>query len=607
MATTIKSTSLDFDTIKNNLKTFLAAQPEFADYNFESSGLSNILDVLAYNTHYNGLIANFALNESFLGTAQLRSSLVSLAEGIGYIPKSKIAAQATVNLSVNLSGVTGRPASITIPAGKTFNCGIEDVTYVFNTQDILYGTDNGTGLYELRTSTGSRGITLYEGQKKTKTFLVGAYSENAVYIIPDKNIDISTAVVKVFENASTSAFTTYSNIQNATTINDETTLYILKESPNGFYELSFGDGITLGKSPQAGYKVVVEYLATNGPSGNGGSLFVPSSKLSINGREYSIATTTVSSSIGGAEKESPESIRKNAPFQYAAQNRMVTAEDYSSLVKRNFSTLIKDIKAWGGEDNVEPEYGVVFLSIDFEDDVSNEVIDITKTSIKDLTKQLSVVSFELKYSDPITTYIEANVFFQFNPKLTTLSVNSIQDTVLDTINNYFNTNIGRFEQSFRRSNLLADVDETNPAVLSSRADIKMQQRISPQLDSLNDFTIKYPVAIAIPDDVDTRVTSSLFTYQNKTCKIENKLNTAKLQIVSVSDDTVVVDNIGEYEAAKGIVNIVGFKPSAIVTGDSFVKISVVPANASAISPELNNILKYDEDPSFATGIVVDTI
>ena len=199
MATTIKSTALDFTAIKNNLKTFLADKPEFADYNFEASGLSNILDVLAYNTHYNALTANFALNESFLGTAQLRSSLVSLAEGIGYIPDSKTSSKAIVNLSMNLSGVSGRPTIIQIASGFKFNATVDDTDYVFQTQVDLSATDDGAGIYELKTSTGSEDIDIFEGTSRVKTFLASKSEENAVYVIPDELLDIETAVVRVYE------------------------------------------------------------------------------------------------------------------------------------------------------------------------------------------------------------------------------------------------------------------------------------------------------------------------------------------------------------------------------------------------------------------------
>ena len=606
MATTIKSTELDFTTIKNNLKTHLAAKDEFNDYNFEASGLSNILDVLAYNTHYNGLIANFALNESYLSTAQLRSSLVSLAEGIGYIPKSKTAAAATVKLSVNTGDLSGRPSTLSLAKGTKFTASVDDVTYTFQTTETVTGTDNGFGLYQFKTSTGSLNITLKEGTAKTKTFLVGPDSLDDVYIIPDKSIDMQTAVVKVYQTAGDTAFTTYKNITGATTINADTKLYIMKEAPNGFYELTFGDGVTLGKAPEAGNQIIVEYLQVKGPDANTASSFTANSKITVQGQQFTVTATTVANAVGGADVEGLASIRKNAPFQYATQNRMVTAVDYSTLVLSNYGTLIKDIQAFGGEDALKPEFGVVFLSIAFNDDVTAETIASTKNSITDLAKQLSVVGFDVKFEDPVKTFIEAEVFFQFNPKLSALSLNTVQDNVQEKIDTYFAANVGKFNQSFRRSNLLSDVDEVDTAVLSSRANIKVQRRFEPTLDLLQDHTLRYPVGLAEPDDKEFIIKSSAFQFNGKTCIIQNKLESNKLQVFALDGQTVEQDNVGSYNSATGVVSIVGLKVQSIISGDDFIKVSATPANQSAISPLRNDILEYDAGPSFATGVVVTT-
>ena len=606
MATTIKSTELDFNTIKNNLKLALAAKSEFADYNFEASGLSNILDVLAYNTHYNGLVANFALNESYLSTAQLRSSLVSLAEGIGYIPKSKTASMGTVSLSTNTGDLANRPSTLSLPSGTKFTASVDDVTYTFQTTDTVNATDNGFGYYSYLTPSGSTNIEIKEGVAKTKTFFVGPDSVDDVYIIPDKDIDMETAVVKVYQSASDTAFTSYINISKATTINANTRLYIMKEAPNGFYEITFGDGVTLGTAPEAGNKIVIEYLKVSGTVANGASSFTANSKISILGQEYNVTPVTVINSIGGSEEETMSSIRKNAPFQYATQNRMVTAVDYSTLVLSNFGTLIKDIQAFGGEEALLPEFGVVFLSIVFNSDVTADTIATTKDAITDLSKQLSVVGFDIKFEDPVTTFIETEIFFQFNSKLGSLSLNTVQDNVQTEINNYFATNIGKFNQSFRRSNLLNDVDEVNTSVLSSRANIKVQRRFTPITDLLQDHTLRYPVSLAEPDDVNHIIKTTPFQFNGKTCIIRNKLSSNKLEVVTLSEQSIEADNIGSYNSATGVISIIGLRLQSIIGGDAFIKVSAIPANQSAISPLRNDILEYDSGPSFATGVVVTT-
>lgn len=606
MATTIKSTALDFQNIKNNLKTYLQQQEEFADYNFEASALNNILDVLAYNTHINALTANFALNESFLGTAQLRSSLVSLSEGIGYIPDSKKSSEARIRLSLNLSSVPDREPTISVQAGFKFNTTVDEVNYVFQTTETIIASDDGAGFYQFKTLDGEELIPIFEGVAKQKTFIAGRSDENTVYVIPDENMDINTAVVRVYESPTALSFITFNNILSATTINEQSVLYIIKEMPNGYYELSFGNGTTLGRTPLAGNKITVDYLSSSGPNANEAYIFEAAEQIKVTNLISRTPTiTTVAKGAGGGEKESLESIRKNAPFQYASQNRMVTHPDYSTLVLRNFSTLIDDIKSWGGEDALKPEYGAVFMSVLFKDNVTEERKRITKQSIQDLAEQLSVASFTLKFDDPIKTYVELELFFQFNPRLTTLALNTVQEQVREVIRNYFTKVTGKFGLSFRRSNLLSLVDDVSPAVLSSRADVKMQQRFTPSLTVESDYSFLFPVPIADPDDVNFRITSSTFTIGSTTCQIKNQLTTNKLQVFNLSNDTVLVDNVGYYDPVSGEVRIVGLKVDTILGGQTFIKIAAVPANQSAITPLRNNVLEFDEARTVAKGVLVE--
>lgn len=623
MATTIKSTALDFDTIKNNLKTFFAAKEEFTDYEFEASGLSNLLDVLAYNTHYNALIANYALNESFLGTAQLRSSLVSLSEAIGYVPGSRSSSTAYVNIKTTLTGVN-LPQKITIDPGFKFTSSVNDITYTFQTRDQITANNDGGGNYTFKiNSQNPENIAIYEGTRKTKTFIVGPVSETELYVIPDKNLDLNTAIIKVFENASAVDYTIYTNLELATAITSDSQIYVLKETPNGFYELSFGNGNTLGITPSAGNKVEVEYISCSGSIANGAKVFTSTEQLLVtktNGDviQAVIDNTTIFSSIGGSEKETNESIRKNAPFQYTTQNRMVTASDYSTLIFRNFDQYIEEIQSWGGEDADVPEYGAVFTSINFINGLTASEVVALKIRIIEYVNNLSIVSFNLRFVDPIITYIEARVFYQYNPKFTTLGSNAVKANVQSAIDLYFANNIGKFSQSFRRSNLLTEIDKVDPSVLSSRSEIKMQQRLIPQTVSADGLTVtsklgvttnyllRFPVAIAAPDDKEYIITSSLFTYANRTCYLRNKLNSNVIQIIDQATSAPFLSNIGTYDASSGLIRLVGFAPQNITNNVSYIKISAVPGNQSAISPARNNILEYDTDLSLTRPVIVES-
>jgi len=617
MATTIQSSSLDFDAIKNNLKTYLQQQKEFKDYDFDASGLNNLLDVLAYNTHLNGLTANMALNESFLNTAQLRSSVVSHAETLGYIPASKSASQAVINMSFNVgTSQADVPEKLQISSGYKFTANVNDASYTFQTQELIEAINDGNNFFQLQTLDGSTDIPIKEGIAKTKTFFAGEDSEETVYIIPDVSLDRATTVIKVFDSSTSSDFTTYINLETANNITATTPAYILKEAPNGYYELTFGNGSTLGAVPKAGAKITVEYLSVDGENANGARLFEPLATVEVTeppsgiGLEQLPLVSTVNRSVGGAQKETLDSIRRNSPFRYASQNRMVTHTDYSSLILRSYGSYINDIIAWGGEDNVVPEYGMAFLSVDFKTDINNTLRNTIKDNIKVLVDQLSIASFGLKFSDPITTFLETNVFFQYNPDYTNLAINTLQENVKTVVANYFDTNIGKFGQAYRRSSMLALVDDLSPAILSSRVDTKMQQVFTPSGGVEQDFTFSFPVPIAVADDINTVVNTSTFLFLPeydpilnptptvKTCRLENKLSTNALQVIESSTGGIIKDNAGSFNASAGTVTLTGFKANS----NDAIKLSVSAANASAIVPTREYILKSDNTRLSAKGI-----
>jgi len=588
MATTIRSAELDFNTIKNSLKEYFQRQPEFADYNFEASGLSNLLDVLAYNTHQNALMANFALNESFLSTAQLRSSMVGLAGALGYTVRSRSASVAVLQLTTSSDPGT-------IPIGTAFTTTVDNKTYTFRTRDVMTPVSTGTNQYTM-TIDGNANIPVYEGVPRSKNFISGTTGENDTYVIPESNLDIETVRVRVYDNTSTSVYDAYTNINEATNINSDSKIFVIKETPNGFYEISFGNGIITDQIPRPGNRVQVLYETVSGPEANGAVKFDDTTGLFP-------SLKTVSNSASGSFKENIESIRKNAPYLYAAQNRMVTAEDYSALIQRNYGTSIADIKSWGGEDNVPPEYGKVFVSILFETE-DETVQDITKGNIKNLAKDLSVASFNIEFVDPNLTFLEVETFFQFNPYLTSSSESSIEAKVAETVRVYFDEQLGQFDQSFRRSNLLTRIDESDPSVLSSRAVVKMQHRFVPQ-SLIDSYAITFPTSISAPSDEIHTLKSKNFFLNGKVCFLQNRLDSTVIEVIDTATGKPEIDNVGYYDPAEGTLILSGFN-STLITGDFF-KITAIPANQATINPTRNNILLFDGEESSATAIITDTV
>ena len=635
MATTVRSSELDFFEIKNSLKLFLQQQKEFEDYDFEASGLSNLLDVLSHNTHMNALTANFALNESYLTTAQLRNSVVSLAESLGYIPSSGTSAQASVSLSINMAGVPNLdPSYALLPGELVLRGSIDDVDFTFTNRETLLGTTSeGSGIYTfVPFEDDTQAVRVFEGEQRSYEYLVDA-TDNAVYVIPDQNIDTSTAIIKLFEDQSTAAtgsgsYKVFSNVFEATTIEATSRLYILRESPNRFYELTFGDNNSLGETPVAGNVVSIDYLRTNGSAANGVATLRIAKTITLGGNEVDASNVNVvvqSRASGGDEPEVIESIRKRAPFQYAAQNRMVTPLDYEALILRKYSNYIEDIICWGGEDDVRRDYGAVYTSIIWKANLSSTTIGQLREELLALTKDLSIVSFQLKFIAPSNTWISSTMFYQYNPTLSANSQSTVTSLVGATVQNYFDESIGKFQQVFRRSNLLTNVDNTDPSVLSSRATIQLQKRINPILTLAENHTLTFPTSLEQPTNTDTPVIkTSVFKSNNKSVYIRNKLTdrvkvspagrvpivfdrlpSTKLEMVDV-DGNIVISNIGSYDPTNGTVTILGLDVQSTLNSNNYIKVFATPANQSVIESINSNLLQYDATESVVKAVTVSS-
>jgi hypothetical protein len=600
MATTIKSTDLDFQNIKTGLKNYFKSKSQFNTYDFEADGLNNILDVLAYNSHVNGLTANFALNEAFLNTAQLRSSVVSHAETLGYEVRSRTTSYAIININTSLAGVPSRPAQLQLPKGWTFTSAVNGVNYTFRTLENYFAKDNGSGFYQFSTADGSIDIPIYEGIEKTKTFLSGEVDERQIFVIPDETIDTATASVQVFDTASSSNYITYIPLARAVTIDETSTVFTIREAPNGFYELNFGDGLSFGTKPDAGNKVVVTYLSSAGPTANTADVFTSNSSLNVDGVSYGVNIVTSAESTAGANKQSIESVRYLAPIAYASQKRLVTSLDYKGTILSNY-TDVTDANVWSGDQNVPIDYGSVYVSLNFASGTSTTIKENVKNSIvNNFGDRLGVVSINTKFTDPTDVYLEVTTEFDFDPALSGFTATTTENTINTFVQNYFSDNLATFNAVFRRSNLLTEIDALDQAILSSKMEIKTQMRITPSPGTLETFNIYYPTRLAAPDDVNLIVKSSAFTYNGVVAKIQNVLNSTRLHIVD-TDGNELLDNIGQYNPSDGSINIIGLKIDGFIGAFQFLKISVTPENQSVVRPLRNYILRLDRTETTSTA------
>lgn len=467
----INTTELDFDTIKSNLKTFLQGQAAFADYDFEGAGLSVLIDLLAYNTHYNALYTNLAINESFLDSASKRSSVVSRAKEIGYVPYSSSAATAVVNIVV--SATTSTPATLTLPAYSSFSTSIDGEQYTFYTTESIVSTLVGS------TYTFTN-VNIKEGTPLTFKYTV---ADGTQYIIPNQNVDMSTLSVRIQDNAASSNFTTFVNQELIINLDSESKVYFVKEIEGQFNQLEFGNGV-IGKALANGNLVNLTYLVTNQDAGNGARVFAYTGSTLLGG---SVAITTVTPAVGGAVAETIDSIRYNAPRAYSAQNRAVTVEDYRTMIFRLYPEA-QTINVWGGEDNDPPIYGKVFLSI--KPTTTDVLTQNQKDYIKDsILKEKNVVSITPEIVDPefINIKIESSVYY--NPRLTAKSENTLKSLVVQTIKDYNTNNLNSFTGVFRHSNLSALIDGTEDSIVSNITTLKLHREVDVQYNTNANYTI----------------------------------------------------------------------------------------------------------------------
>ncbi len=486
--TKLQVTEFDFDEVKANLKTFLKNQTEFTDYDFEGSGMSSLLDVLAYNTHYLGFNANMLANEMFLDSASLRSSITSHAKTLGYTPTSARAASATVNVILNTTDTTA-----TMPAGTVFNATINEDSYQFVTITDVTKPNPGSVISFDDT-------VIYEGSWITSRYTVDASNIEQRFLINDNRSDTSTLSVKVQTSASDSTTTTYTLATDISAISSTSTVYFLQEVEGGQFEIYFGDGI-LGKAVTDGNIIIIEYVVTNKTLGNGGTTFVNAETIST---VSDVITTTVINSAGGAEPESLASIKLNAPLDYASQGRCVTTEDYKIYVKQLFPNT-QAVAVWGGESGSytaadgsidTAEYGKVFISVK-----STTGKNLTEVQKEQLVKDLgpyTVASITPVIVDPETLYVILNVDFKFDSNKTTKLEDELGSLINTTLTNYSNNDLKSFVGVFRHSNLVYKIDNTDNSIVNNTTKIILAKFFTPDTTKSISYKINFNNALYNP-------------------------------------------------------------------------------------------------------------
>jgi hypothetical protein len=595
----LKVSEMDFDTIKANLKTFMTEQDTFQDYNFEGSALSSMLDVMAYVTHYNAINANFAINETFLDSARLRPSVVSHAKMLGYTPRSSYPAVAYIDVKVNSpTGVLSDDNTylpLTMNKGTVFTSTIDGVSYKFVNDQTLTTTIDANGEYIFSN------VRILQGSYKTTEYVFDKDSAEA-YLIPFENAVTSELTVKVQASDTNTAQETFDAVVNVTEVTATSQVYFLEESRTGVYEVKFGDGV-LGQKLDNGNIIQLETLVTDNDAANGAAVFAMSGTIQGN---TNVTLTVNQKAQGGSTKEDVESIKFNAPLSFVSQNRAVTPDDYKTIIQNNYAN-IDAITVWGGEDNDPPDYGKVYISIKPKD--AEVVTEADKTLIiSQYLKPKNVVSITPEIVDPKYTYIYLDVFFKYNPNVTALSADALEEQAREVIRTYNNDQLKRFDGVFRYSNVISKIDTSSVAILNSIVRVKMKKRIVPTSTAEAKYDVVFSSPIYNTNSNEQIIKSSEFVHKgNIGCTLRDRVNDdgeRRLQIVKGSGLTESV-----IENNAGTINVTSGKLSFTATIDSFtgtyIEITADP-DSNDLAPKRNELLTILVDECTLSG-EVDTM
>ena len=508
MADRLRVTELDFDTIKLNLKTFLNQQSQFTDYDFEGSGLNVLLDILAYNTHYNAYYLNMVANESFLDSALLRDSVVSHAKTLGYLPHSMKAPNATINFLVNAP--TSTDGTLTIPAGYSFLSNqIDSKVYNFVVlEDTTVTKANNSYYFE--------NLDISEGQLITYSFNHNQTTNpKQTFTLPDNDIDTTSIKVGVSPTSTTTDIAVYNLVTDILDVTNDSEVYYLQETKNGQYQIYFGNGV-IGKALPDGAVVSVTYLVTNGTSANKANNFVGALTLtdSLNETLTNFTVTPVSAASGGAERETVDDIKFGSAAQFATQNRLITTKDYESYIRKNYPS-IDSISVWGGEEETPRAYGKVFVSLKPKEDYYISETE-KRRILTEIIAPKAIVSVETIIRDPEYLYLLVSNYVQYNKNKTTQNAEGIKNSIKNSILLYNQTFLNKFGATFVLSKLQDSIDGVDlNAILGSETILRLQKRFEPDLTISASYVINFN-SVLHRGTLTNRMTSTEFDVFDRT-------------------------------------------------------------------------------------------
>ena len=592
-------TELDYDRIRVSLRTFLQNQDEFSDYNFEASGLSTLVDLLAYNTHYNAVLAHMVSNEAFLDSAVKRNSVVSIAKTMGYTPRSARAAAAIINLTIFPSS-TYTSSTLTLTKNKLFSSNVNGSSYNFvPAEDYTVTKSVVDGVAAFR----FENVRLIEGTRTTTSEVINSTNFSGPVVLINDNVDTTTIKVRVQTSISNNATETFTVADNVLDVKSDSKVFYIEERTDGYYQIVFGDNV-LGKQLEAGNIAIVDYITTNGSAGNGARTFYYPSNITGNGETTN--GTLVEAAAGGFEAETADSIRFNAPRFNSAKGRTITKTDYETTIK-NSNPNIKSVSVWGGEDNIPAIYGKVFISM--QPQTGYVISDADKqTILNSVLEPRMPVGLIPEFVDPEYVQLGLGVTATYDDKLTTLSAAALNALIVTRIENFFNTQVNQLKKNFYISKLTREISLVSDAIVASNIEMRLIKKLAPTYSVSKRYEANFNnkiMPMAVRSNYFTvnlngsRSEVSLGDVPNPSVVAPTYSGTGTLVLKSKATGEILVQNAGTVDYDTGTIDIVGITIESI-TGAANNELRVIcTPHESARNISVDILVRTTEEANYA--------
>ena len=598
----INVTDLDFDNIADNLKNYLKGQDTFKDYNFEGATLSILIDLLAYASHIGAVNTNIAASELFLDSAQIRKNVVSRAKDLGFVPSSEKASTAKANIVLrnvrSADGTVPSTSSMIMSRGTQFRTTYEGVKYEFVSASTYTPTVDGTTF-------SYNNVELVQGTYAQDQFVFDSQIKNAKYVVSNQRVDKQRMTVTINSGGVSSTYALSTDVSN---IDTTSKVYYTQENEEGFIEIYFGDG-TLGVALLDGDIITVDYVIVDDVHADGANRFTQVG--AINGFTDSSISVTEKAS-GGAEKESIESIKFKATKFYTSQNRLVTLNDYKAKVQEYYPNA-DAVAVWGGEDNVPPAYGKVFVAL--KPNNADYLSETEKTQVKNNLNKLNMLTVRPEIVDADIIKILISTTFKYNPALTTLTAGELSTLVKNTINQFDTDNLNGFDAIFRHSNLTKTIDEADSAILSNTTNIRLRKKLNGTVSTNpKGYTLSMGNALFNPHsghnaDAGGIITTTGFKVGGDSVNTHYFDDDGKgnLRRYYLSGSTRIYKDsaAGTINYSTGLITINAFILTSTVNADTSIDFTVIPSGNDVVA-ERGNLIDISMDDVKVTG-EVDTI